>query len=113
MGISNSINDSDIAIIGMAGRFPGASDVDAFWRNLRDGVESISFFSDQELLDASVSLAQILHKRFIVIGAARINSINILTLFFKLFSGFNDGGMLSQLLKLVDKTLSYPCFVSK
>ncbi|HEX4497933.1 MAG TPA: amino acid adenylation domain-containing protein, partial [Thermoanaerobaculia bacterium] len=33
-----------IAIVGMAGRFPGACDVDALWRNLRDGVESISFF---------------------------------------------------------------------
>ena len=31
----------EIAIVGMAGRFPGAIDIDAFWRNLRDGVESI------------------------------------------------------------------------
>ena len=41
-----------IAIVGMAGRFPGAADVDEFWRNLRDGVESISTFSDEELLAA-------------------------------------------------------------
>jgi len=39
-----------IAIVGMAGRFPGAPDVDAFWRNLRDGIESITFLSDEELL---------------------------------------------------------------
>ena len=45
----------DIAIIGMAGRFPGADDVEAFWRNLRDGVESITFFTDQELLARGVS----------------------------------------------------------
>lgn len=44
-----SITDSDIAIIGMSGRFPGAENVDVFWQNLRDGVESISFFSNQEL----------------------------------------------------------------
>ena len=31
----------EIAVIGMAGRFPGAADVDELWRNLRDGVESI------------------------------------------------------------------------
>ncbi|HEX3556708.1 MAG TPA: amino acid adenylation domain-containing protein [Thermoanaerobaculia bacterium] len=37
--------DLSIAIIGMAGRFPGAGDVDQFWRNLRDGVESIRFFA--------------------------------------------------------------------
>ncbi len=39
----------DIAIIGMACRFPGAEDVETFWRNLRDGVESITFFADDEL----------------------------------------------------------------
>jgi acyl transferase domain-containing protein len=38
-----------IAIIGMAGRFPGANNVEQFWQNLRDGVESISFFTDEEL----------------------------------------------------------------
>lgn len=38
-----------IAIIGMAGRFPGAKNVDEFWQNIKDGVESITNFSDQEL----------------------------------------------------------------
>lgn len=38
-----------IAIVGMSGRFPGAKNVDEFWRNLRDGVEAVSFFSDDEL----------------------------------------------------------------
>ncbi|NER83044.1 MAG: type I polyketide synthase, partial [Leptolyngbya sp. SIO1D8] len=38
-----------VAIIGMAGRFPGARNLEEFWQNLRDGVESISFFSDQEV----------------------------------------------------------------
>ncbi len=43
-----------IAVVGMAGRFPGARDVQQLWRNLRDGVESISFFSDEELLASGV-----------------------------------------------------------
>ena len=38
-----------IAIIGMSGRFPGANNIDEFWRNLRDGKEAIKFFSDEEL----------------------------------------------------------------
>lgn len=38
-----------IAIIGMAGRFPGAPNLDTFWQNLRDGVEGISRFSEQEM----------------------------------------------------------------
>ncbi len=44
--------ETGIAVIGMACRFPGANDPDAFWRNLRDGAESITFFSGDEI-DAS------------------------------------------------------------
>ena len=40
----------EVAVIGMAGRFPGAQNVDEFWSNLKDGVESISFFSHEELI---------------------------------------------------------------
>ncbi len=43
-----------VAVIGMAGRFPGSPDVDAFWRNLRDAKEGITFFTDDELLEAGV-----------------------------------------------------------
>jgi phthiocerol/phenolphthiocerol synthesis type-I polyketide synthase E len=41
---------TDIAIIGMAGRFPGAASLDQFWENLIAGVESISLFSDGETI---------------------------------------------------------------
>ncbi|HEX6037405.1 polyketide synthase, partial [Longimicrobium sp.] len=43
-----------IAIVGMACRFPGAENVDAFWRNLRDGVESIRRYTPDELRAAGV-----------------------------------------------------------
>ncbi len=39
------VRETDIAIIGIAGRFPKARNIDQFWQNLRDGVESISFLS--------------------------------------------------------------------
>ena len=45
-----------IAIVGMAGRFPGAADVDAFWANLCAGRDGIRFFDDAQL-DAGVSAA--------------------------------------------------------
>ena len=45
----------EIAIVGMAGRFPGADDVDAFWRNVRDGVEAVTPFDDRTLLERGVS----------------------------------------------------------
>jgi acyl transferase domain-containing protein len=43
-----------IAVIGMAGRFPGARNVAEFWKNLQDGLETISRFSDQELKAAGI-----------------------------------------------------------
>ena len=43
-----------IAIVGMAGRFPGAPNLDAFWRNLRGGVESIMSFRPEELMAQGV-----------------------------------------------------------
>ncbi|CAM4513068.1 MULTISPECIES: type I polyketide synthase [Myxococcus] len=42
-------NGLEIAIIGMACRFPGACNAEAYWRNLRDGVESITFLQESEL----------------------------------------------------------------
>jgi non-ribosomal peptide synthase protein (TIGR01720 family) len=47
----------EVAVIGMSCRFPGARSVEEFWDNLRNGVESIRFFSDEELLTAGVDLA--------------------------------------------------------
>ena len=46
--------ESDIAIIGMALRLPGANTPEQFWQNLRDGVESITFFTDDELRAAGI-----------------------------------------------------------
>ena len=43
-----------IAIVGMAGRFPGAPDIEALWRNLCAGVESVRSFSEEELRQAGV-----------------------------------------------------------
>jgi phthiocerol/phenolphthiocerol synthesis type-I polyketide synthase E len=50
-----NIPDNAIAVVGMAGKFPGANDVSAFWSNLRRGKESIVTLSEQELRDAGVS----------------------------------------------------------
>ncbi|KJE23036.1 polyketide synthase family protein [Frankia torreyi] len=46
-----------VAIVGMAGRFPAAPDVDAFWTNLTQGRESIAVLSDEELLASGVDPA--------------------------------------------------------
>lgn len=46
---------NDIAIVGIAAHLPGAHTPGEFWRNLRDGVESIVPLADDELLAAGVS----------------------------------------------------------
>lgn len=46
-----------VAIIGMACRFPGASGINEFWENLQRGVESISAFTEEEVLAAGVDPA--------------------------------------------------------
>lgn len=44
-----------IAIIGMSCRFPGAKNIDEYWSNLCQGKESITFFSDEELIQCGIS----------------------------------------------------------
>ena len=50
----NAYEGTEIAIIGMAGRFPGARNLDEFWLNLKNGVESISFFNEEEVINSGV-----------------------------------------------------------
>jgi acyl transferase domain-containing protein len=47
--MSEEMDSCDVAIIGMAGRFPRAANLEEFWENLKQGVEGIAFFSDDEL----------------------------------------------------------------
>jgi phthiocerol/phenolphthiocerol synthesis type-I polyketide synthase E len=51
---TNEHDGLDIAVIGLACRFPGSHDSAAFWANLRDGVESITTLSEEELRSAGV-----------------------------------------------------------
>ncbi len=46
--------DFDIAIVGLAGRFPGAKCAEEFWTNLANGVESITRLGDEEILGSGV-----------------------------------------------------------
>ncbi|WP_420574974.1 amino acid adenylation domain-containing protein [Kordia sp.] len=47
--------NADIAVIGMAIKTPGANNVKEFWNNLKGGVESLKYFTDEELEKAGVS----------------------------------------------------------
>ena len=65
---TNNIAANDIAIIGMACRFPGADNPTTYWRNLRDGKEALSTFSDEQLKEAGVSLDLINNANYVKAG---------------------------------------------
>lgn len=48
------VRKTDVAVVGMAGRFPGACSIEQFWCNLREGIDSIHDFTKDELLKAGV-----------------------------------------------------------
>jgi len=52
--VEASLRRPAIAIIGMAGRFPGAPNIETFWRNIAAGRESITYFSPDELAAAGI-----------------------------------------------------------
>lgn len=58
-----------VAIVGMACRFPGAGNIEEFWANLRDGVESISPVSVEEMLDCGVDAAEARHPQHVAVAA--------------------------------------------
>jgi phthiocerol/phenolphthiocerol synthesis type-I polyketide synthase E len=56
---------SGVAVVGMSGRFPGAPDVDSFWENIRQGIESIAEFSAAELAASGVARSILDNPRFV------------------------------------------------
>ncbi len=76
---------SPIAIIGMAGRFPGARNVTEFWRNLRDGIESIRDRSNAELIAAGVSPQELTNPDYV----KRAAMLEDVSLFDASFFGFS------------------------
>ncbi|HYG08471.1 MAG TPA: SDR family NAD(P)-dependent oxidoreductase, partial [Pyrinomonadaceae bacterium] len=69
--ISQALKDlqqTGIAIVGMAGRFPGARNVESFWKNLHDGVESLTHFSDEDLLARGINPELLRHPDYVKAG---------------------------------------------
>ncbi|MEU7576564.1 beta-ketoacyl synthase N-terminal-like domain-containing protein [Streptomyces sp. NPDC041068] len=62
------VRDSDIAIVGLACRFPGADTPDKFWRVLNEGRETLTYFSDDQLRAAGVSEQLIADERYVKAG---------------------------------------------
>ncbi|MCP4990325.1 MAG: amino acid adenylation domain-containing protein [Colwellia sp.] len=78
--------NSEIAIIGMHCRFPGANNINEFWENLCNGVKSITFFTEQELISSGIDPSLIENPLYV--GARGI--LNGVELFDAQFFGFTQ-----------------------
>lgn len=67
-------NGLEIAVVGMSIRFPGARNYREFWNNLVNGVESIDFFSEDELREAGVSAEKMNAPDFVNVKGGRVQS---------------------------------------
>ena len=80
-----NMKNTAIAIVGMAGRFPGARNIAAFWQNLKNGLEAIRPFSDAELLAAGVSADELAQPEYVKSGVV----LEDLDMFDAAFFGFS------------------------
>ncbi|MEH1894398.1 MAG: SDR family oxidoreductase [Nostoc sp.] len=85
--ISTIHNDAveGIAIVGMAGRFPGAKNIEEFWQNLQFGVESISIFTNEEIVSDGIDSVTLSDRNYVKSSAILEN----IDLFDAAFFSFN------------------------
>src|ERR1044071_6849850 len=67
--MSSDSVDYEIAVVGMAGRFPKAKNLSEYWQNLLDGIEAVTHFSDEELRAASVDEAVLADPNYVKANA--------------------------------------------
>ncbi|WP_137936791.1 type I polyketide synthase [Chitinivorax sp. B] len=63
------MNGFEIAVIGMAGRFPGANNIDEYWRNIEAGLESVRPLRSDELEKAGIGAARLSDPDYVNSGA--------------------------------------------
>jgi acyl transferase domain-containing protein len=62
-------SEKDIAVIGMSARFPGAGNVAEYWRNLHEGIESISFYTPEELASSGIDVSLLNNPQYVKAGS--------------------------------------------
>ncbi|MCP4150771.1 MAG: type I polyketide synthase, partial [bacterium] len=72
----------EVAVIGMAARFPGAGNVDEYWDNVRNGRETIRFYTDEEMEEAGVEAGLLKNPDYIKAAAELENIENFDAAFF-------------------------------
>jgi acyl transferase domain-containing protein len=82
----SKVTGSEIAIIGMEGLFPNCRDLQHWWEQLRNGVELISHFTQEELLATGADPQALNHPKFVAAGGRLLRDP---ALFDAAFFGFN------------------------
>jgi acyl transferase domain-containing protein/acyl carrier protein len=80
-----SAKSSDIAIIGMSGRFPQANDLAQFWQNLTEAKEAVTFYTPDDLRSAGINPAILSKPNYVGAGL----SLENIDLFDAQFFGYN------------------------
>ncbi|UCH98536.1 MAG: acyltransferase domain-containing protein, partial [Candidatus Aminicenantes bacterium] len=65
----------EIAVIGMSGRFPGARNIHEFWENLKNGVESLGFYTEEELESAGVDAELLKNPYYVKAGGGILEDV--------------------------------------
>ena len=60
--------DDYVAVVGLSGNFPGASDISSFWNNLVQGKDSLRRFTESELISKHVSSNALRNERYVRAG---------------------------------------------
>ena len=68
MDNAEELSGYGVAIVGMAIRVPGALNPDAYWGNLKQGVESVKFYTDEELLLQGVAADLLKNPNYVKAG---------------------------------------------
>ncbi|PEL52428.1 beta-ketoacyl synthase N-terminal-like domain-containing protein, partial [Bacillus wiedmannii] len=72
---TSHLHGSEIAVIGMEGRFPGANNIQEFWNNLCKGTESIKFYSNEEIA-ALTKKTDLIHQENFVKAAPLLKDVD-------------------------------------
>ncbi len=75
--------EEEIAIIGMAGRFPQANNIQEYWNNVKNGVESIVQYSDEELTKIGVPERFLKNRNYVKASAPLSNPYHFDATFFR------------------------------
>jgi tyrocidine synthetase-3 len=79
---NNNLTGLEIAVIGMAGRFPGAKNIEEFWKNLENGIESVTFFSNEELGKEGIDPGALENPLYVKTGGSMLENNDCFDAFF-------------------------------